>query len=33
MRNDEHDVQKAICNYLDIRKVCYWAVPNGGNRN
>ena len=33
MRNDEHDVQKAICNYLDIRKVCYWAVPNGGSRS
>ena len=33
MRNDEHDVQKAICDYLDIRKVCYWAVPNGGNRS
>jgi hypothetical protein len=33
MRNEEHEVQKAICNYLDIRKVCYWAVPNGGNRS
>tara|TARA_B100000959_G_C14763779_1_gene534487 strand:- start:231 stop:596 length:366 start_codon:yes stop_codon:yes gene_type:complete len=33
VRNDEHDVQKAICHYLDIRKVCYWAVPNGGNRS
>ena len=33
MRNDEHEVQKAICQYLDIRKVCYWAVPNGGNRS
>ena len=33
MRNDEHEVQKAICQYLDIRGVCYWAVPNGGNRS
>tara|TARA_R100000541_G_scaffold15256_4_gene24683 strand:- start:483 stop:860 length:378 start_codon:yes stop_codon:yes gene_type:complete len=33
MRNEEHDIQKAICEYLDIRKVCYWAVPNGGNRS
>ena len=33
MKNEEHEVQKAICNYLDIRKVCYWAVPNGGNRS
>jgi hypothetical protein len=29
----EHDVQCAICNYLDIRRVCYWAVPNGGKRS
>tara|TARA_R110001592_G_scaffold38655_1_gene127460 strand:+ start:3423 stop:3788 length:366 start_codon:yes stop_codon:yes gene_type:complete len=33
VRNEEHDVQKAICQYLDVRHVCYWAVPNGGNRN
>ena len=33
MKSEEHEVQKAICKYLDIRKVCYWAVPNGGNRN
>ena len=29
----EHDLQCAICDYLDIRRVCYWAVPNGGKRN
>jgi hypothetical protein len=29
----EHDLQCAICNYLDIRRVCYWAVPNGGKRS
>ena len=33
MRNEEHEVQKAICNYLDIRRMCYFAVPNGGKRN
>lgn len=33
MRDHEHEIQKAICEYLDIRGVCYWAVPNGGNRN
>ena len=33
MRNEEHEVQKAICNYLDIRRVCYFAIPNGGKRN
>jgi len=33
MNDDEHKVQVAICQYLDIRGVCYWAVPNGGNRN
>jgi len=31
--NFEHDVQCAICDYLDIRRVCYWAVPNGGKRS
>lgn len=29
----EHQVQVAICNYLDLRKVCYFAIPNGGKRN
>ena len=29
----EHDLQCAICDYLDIRRVCYWAVPNGGKRS
>ena len=33
MKNDEHEIQKAICEYLDIRKICYWAVPNGGKRS
>ena len=33
MRNEEHEVQKAIRNYLDIRRMCYFAVPNGGKRN
>jgi len=34
VRHDyEHQVQKAICQYLDMRKVCYFAIPNGGQRN
>ena len=33
MKQYEHEVQKAICQYLDLRGVCYWAVPNGGQRN
>jgi hypothetical protein len=28
----EHQVQKAICQYLDLRGVCYFAIPNGGKR-
>jgi hypothetical protein len=31
--NFEHNVQCAICDYLDIRRICYWAVPNGGKRS
>ena len=33
MRNDEHEVQKAICEYLDIRRIRYFAIPNGGKRS
>ena len=33
MKDLEHLVQKAICQYLDMRGVCYFAVPNGGKRN
>lgn len=29
----EHQVQVAICQYLDLRGVCYFAIPNGGKRN
>jgi len=32
MKHEEDDIQKAICQYLDIRNICYWAVPNGGSR-
>ena len=32
MKFEEDKIQKAICEYLDIRGVCYWAVPNGGSR-
>jgi hypothetical protein len=33
MKQYEHEVQKAICQYLDLRGVLYFAIPNGGNRN
>ncbi len=33
MKNDEHLVQKAICEYLDMRKIFYFAIPNGGKRS
>jgi len=33
MNYEEDVIQKAICKYLDLRKVCYWAVPNGGSRS
>ena len=33
MRDAEHLVQKAICQYLDMRGVMYFAIPNGGKRN
>jgi hypothetical protein len=29
----EHEVQKAICKYLDLKKIFYFAVPNGGHRH
>ena len=33
MRDAEHKVQVAICQYLDLRGVLYFSVPNGGQRN
>ena len=33
MKFEEDKIQKDICKYLDLRKVCYWAVPNGGSRS
>ena len=33
MNDVEHQIQKAISQYLDLRGLCYWAVPNGGMRN
>lgn len=32
MNYEEDVIQHAICKYLDLRKVCYWSVPNGGSR-
>ena len=31
--DEEHQIQKAIAQYLDIRGYCWWAVPNGGSRS
>jgi hypothetical protein len=33
MNDFEHQVQKAICQYLDMRGLMYFAIPNGGQRN
>jgi len=29
----EHDEQVAVCQYLDLLKIIYCAVPNGGHRH
>ena len=33
MQDIEHQIQVAIAQYLNLRKFCWWAVPNGGRRN
>ena len=33
MNEQEHKIQKTIAQYLDLRGVCWWAVPNGGSRH
>ena len=33
MNDYEHQIQVGIAKYLDFRGLCWWAVPNGGNRN
>ena len=33
MNEVEHQIQKSIAQYLDLRRLCWWAVPNGGRRN
>jgi hypothetical protein len=33
MRDTERQVQVAIAQYLDVRGLMWYAVPNGGNRN
>ncbi len=25
----EHDIQKLFCNYMDLKKIVYFAIPNG----
>jgi len=32
MKNQEHQIQVAICNYLDWLQIPYFAIPNGGHR-
>jgi len=29
----EHPIQVAICQYLDLLKIPYFAIPNGGKRS
>ena len=33
MNDVEHQIQKAITQYLNLLGLCWWAVPNGGRRN
>ena len=33
MNDYEHQVQKAIAQYLDMKRLCWFAIPNGGQRN
>tara|TARA_R110000823_G_scaffold285821_1_gene404232 strand:- start:294 stop:638 length:345 start_codon:yes stop_codon:yes gene_type:complete len=33
MNDIEHQIQKAIAQYLNLLGLCWWAVPNGGRRN
>ena len=33
MKNQEHHIQVAICQYLDLVKIPFFAVANGGMRN
>jgi hypothetical protein len=33
MNQDEHKLQVAICNYLDLCGYEFFAIPNGGLRN
>jgi len=33
VNSHEHEIQKSIAQYLDARGLCWWAVPNGGQRN
>lgn len=33
MKDIEHQIQKAIAQYLNMKGLCWWAVPNGGRRN
>jgi len=32
MKNNEHKIQIAICQYLDYKQIPYFAIPNGSLR-
>lgn len=29
IKESEHDIQKRFCDYMDFRKIVYFAIPNG----
>ena len=33
MQDTEHQLQKAITQYLNLLGLCWFAIPNGGRRN
>lgn len=32
MRQQEHDLQVVLCQYLELKKIPYFAIPNGQKR-
>lgn len=32
-KSEEHIIQKAVCEYLEAKKINFFAVPNGGARH
>lgn len=33
MKSLEHDLQVVLCKYMDLKKIPYFSIPNGGKRN